>query len=52
MASGGGGTAAAAGSAPQVVKKKKKKKQVWKMQPIDMRAYVPLPADKDSVENR
>lgn len=42
-------------AAPQpAVKKKKKKKQppVWKMQPIETRAYVPLPQETGSVEQR
>ena len=42
---------------PLAVKKKKRKKKksqppVWKMQPIDMRAYVPVPEERGGVENR
>jgi len=40
------------GGQPAVKKKKKKKQHVWKMQPIEMRAYVPVPQETGSVEQR
>lgn len=33
-------------------RRRKKQKQTWKMQPIEVRAYVPLPQETGSVEHR
>ena len=41
-------------SGGQIMKKKKKKKKLetWKMKPIEVQAYVPVPQQTPSVDNR